>query len=143
MNESNGTSDRSDTLLDQADALMRRRNFVSSLDLAETKSAQPAGTPAEEETLALDGQDVPVLTEIIETEAMASPATASDASAAAVLQIHQKEICKTLESWLEEVLPQMLANTMSGLSEQLLAELRERARAELPARLELKPDLSE
>ncbi|SMB26281.1 protein of unknown function [Sterolibacterium denitrificans] len=141
MNESNGTSDRSDMLLDQADALMRRRNFVSSLDLAEAKSAQPAGTPAEEETLSLDSQDVPVLTEVIEAEVTASPATASDATAAAMRQIHQQKICKTLESWLEEVLPQMLANTMNGLSEQLLAELRERARAELPARL--KPDLSE
>lgn len=133
MNKTNGSSD---ALLDQADALMRRRNFSSGLNLAEAKSAPVADAPTEE-AHAFDSPDIPVLTEVIETGEMSHPATTLDENAEAMRQARQQEICKALESWLEEVLPQTLANSMDGLREHLLTELRERARIELPARLGL------
>lgn len=136
MSDMNETD--SDSLLDQADALMRRRNFAANLNPAESKPG--VNTAAVEETLALDSIelpadaadadadiDIPVLTEVVATSNLNS----------ASLSTSDQDIQQVLESWLAETLPQVVAHSMASLSEHLLAELRERAHAELAGKLHL------
>lgn len=131
MSDMNETD--SDSLLDQADALMRRRNFAANLNPAESKPG--VNTSAVEETLALDSIelpadadiDIPVLTEVVATSNLNS----------ANLPTSDQDIQQVLESWLAETLPQVVAHSMASLSEHLLAELRERAHAELAGKLHL------
>ncbi|MBV2235535.1 MAG: hypothetical protein KUL75_08315 [Sterolibacterium sp.] len=128
MSETDNDSSTTDPLLDQADALMRRRNFASSLNLGEARSLRPE-TADHETSAPSDEPDFPVLTDIV------TPGHTAEAVTLARTDASPAHSGKVLEDWLEEVLPQMLANTLDQLGEQLLNTLRERARNELPARL--------
>jgi hypothetical protein len=144
----------SDELIDKADALMRRRGFNAQLKPPETPDAPVVSPPIAEpiaepiaderllaapdilpecqETPRIDTHlaDIPTLTDIIESPVDSSDATnpplapSADARATNDLQ-------KTLDRWLEEALPQAIATAIDNMSERIIEELRDRARAEL------------
>jgi len=106
-------------LLQKADALMRRhRVFV-------------AGAVVPHETAA-DTEDVPVLTEIVDPGAAASavPAAIEDAMAA-----QHAAMAAELERWLDTELPQHVMRVLDGVTDQLIAQLSLKAKAELLPKL--------
>lgn len=155
MNEKN---DANDALLDQADALMRRRNFSASLNLAEARpsSLETPSEPDDEKTqadtsdtvdptdeqiaaaspatptAATHGADaqvqIPVLTNIIH----ASPA--ADTAATAILATDQGALEQTLTDWLQTNLPAAIASSLDELQAQWRTQLQEHLLTELQAR---------
>lgn len=152
----------SDKLLDQADALMRRRSFVAG-----TKSE-----PMESDGIAapvVDGasDDVPVLTDIVFDETAAQDSRTqgdetgiaeSEASIALrfesalrqrlsqLLMDRQALLAQEIESWLDEQMPQLVIRAMDGITDHLVALLANRAKDELLPRLEAAlrpPDIAE
>ena len=134
----------SDQLLDQADALMRRRSFVAGAKAVTAPSdIEP---PATEEAI---DQDVlaafPVLTEVIaeaEVAAEAPPLPARPDTLAVEALVeqrmreHQAQVNGEIEAWLDEHLPRLVNSAMDGITDYLVSELREHARAELLPRLQ-------
>ena len=121
-----------DSLLDQADALMRRqRLFV-------------AGTQAEAaRSLVSDGEtgqdDLPLLTEVV--GAVPNPAAHRDLRGARLIDEHRAALALQLDKWLDEQLPQLVILAMDGITDQLIALISNRVREELMPRLDaiLKP----
>lgn len=127
-----------DRLFDQADTLMRRRSFIAGAKPAATAVAEAPNTshvPAAEAgaDVLLDDLDVPVLTDIIDTAAdtPAPEQSSIDALLEARLLAQQEEFRQTLEGWLDEALPKVIAGALDGIGDYLVSELRDRARAEL------------
>lgn len=144
-------------LLDQADALMRRRSFVAG---TKSEPADAAGMS----TFADDSasEDVPVLTDEVTDEMVAQDfrtqgdetgATESEASIALrfesalrqrldqLLADRQALLTREIEAWLDEQMPQLVIRAMDGITDHLVALLANRAKDELLPRLEaaLKP----
>jgi hypothetical protein len=108
-----------DDVISQADALMRRhRSFVA-------RATDDLAPPVRENPEALDA-DIPLLTEIVDTDTLAPE------NIDAVLDALQEEIRNELSSWLVEVLPAAVANA----SQQILTELDAKARNTLLPRLQ-------
>jgi hypothetical protein len=144
-------------LLDQADALMRRRSFVA-------RSGSEPHDP-EEQTEVADAcsvEDVPVLTDVV-NEPILAPATdnpcgetaSTESEARVALRIElalrqrvsqllmdrQALLAQEIEAWLDEQMPQLVIRAMDGITDHLVALLANRAKDELLPRLEaaLKP----
>jgi len=104
-----------DDVIGQADALMRRhRSFVARS--AENSSVSEA---------TLDEADIPLLTEIVDTES-------TPQSIDALIDLLDGEIETTLSDWLVEALPAAVTNA----SQHVLAELDTKARNTLLPRLQ-------
>ena len=138
----------SDNLLDQADALMRRRSFVAGAQ------NPPGATPAQAEPAPEPpGDEVPVLTEIVALDdslLLSADSPDSDSQTTAHWQIENavrdrlaqllserySELAREIEAWLDEQMPQLVIRAMDGITDHLVALLANRARDELLPRLE-------
>lgn len=123
----------SDSLLQQADALMRRhrRVFVAG--------AEPAPKPQPVGPIEADNGDVPVLTEVFEADQLIAGASraAEDEIRArihAAVGANDAELARALERWIATQLPDALAQALDSVAEQLKLELAARLRAELLTR---------
>lgn len=123
-NEPNNATSPASPLMQQADALMRRhrRVFVAG--------AESTPTPA---------SDVPVLTEVVETDALVAAATqvAEEEVRArihAAVGANEAELARALERWIATQLPHALSLALESVAEQLKVELAARLRAELLTR---------
>ena len=123
--------DDGNSLLQQADALMRRhrRVFVAGAETA----PKPVG-PVE-----ADNGDVPVLTEVFEADQLIAGASraAEDEIRArihAAVGANDAELARALERWIATQLPDALAQALDSVAEQLKLELAARLRAELLTR---------
>ena len=147
----------SDSLLDQADALMRRRSFVAGVQSGQTGS-DGRGDAVDEAAI----EDVPVLTDVVDDDAVAQhPQIAGgdsgrmDLEARVALEIEQALrqrlnqllmdrqtlLAREIEAWLDEQMPQLVIRAMDGITDHLVSLLANRAKDELLPRLEaaLKP----
>lgn len=130
MSEPN--QDQATPLLQQADALMRRhrRVFVAGADPVATNSPADLG-------------DVPVLTEVVETDHLIANASrvAEDevrarihAAIGEAVGANEAELARALERWIATQLPHALSQALESVAEQLKVELASRLRAELLTR---------
>jgi hypothetical protein len=112
-----------DDLLLKADALMRRhRVFV-------------AGAAEQDEEVANTGQDdVPVLTEVVSSDAV--PESPPPASTSVALSKLSSVLAFELEAWLDEELPQHVMRVLDGITDQLIIQLSSKAKSELLPRLQ-------
>ena len=141
----------SDKLLDQADALMRRRSFVAGTAATEfdEQAGHAAGTELEE---------VPVLTDVVGDGAVreqhhqppddAGKKIQSEARVALqiesavrqridqLLSDRQDQLAREIEAWLDQQMPQLVIRAMDGITDHLVALLTNRAKDELLPRLE-------
>jgi len=120
----------SDKLLEQADALMRRRVFVAGAN------SEPAPAPQNQHRApATDSafEDVPVLTDVVAAQEIL-PQT--DAHIRQLLAERQQALTQEIETWLDEQLPQLVIRAMDGITDHLIALLANRARDDLLPRLE-------
>ncbi|MDD5177229.1 MAG: hypothetical protein PHQ05_12495 [Sterolibacterium sp.] len=138
----------SDNLLDQADALMRRRTFVAG---AKIESVEPVETS--EHAADAAGDEVPILTDVVNVNDAPPPAgdipmaametVASRQSEEAVrerlgqlLFERHAELSQEVEKWLDEQMPQLVIRAMDGITDHLVALLANRVRDELLPRLD-------
>lgn len=147
----------SNSLLDQADALMRRRVFVAGANsepAAPDESVQAIEPIESAATSTLE--DVPVLTDVVnakvaqeiqshaedtvylQPEAIVAGQMETDASLLfnQLLMERQAILAREIETWLDEQLPQLVIRAMDGITDHLVALLSNRARDELLPRLE-------
>lgn len=117
-----------DSLLDQADALMRRQGMF----VADTRSATEGARGLDNGgDLGLD--DLPLLTEVVGT----GPTLAADQQAAKDVSVDRLQgerraaLALALDKWLDEQLPQLVILAMDGITDHLVALITHRARAEL------------
>lgn len=124
----------SDDILDKADSLMRRHRTGGG-------AAVPgAVTPAASRNA--DGDDLPVLTEVVASpDAIPSAATRDleeilrERLVAALPQ--QRELLRReLAAWLDEQLPQLVLRVLDGVTDQLVAQINTQARMTLLPRLQ-------
>jgi hypothetical protein len=125
--------DDASSLLQQADALMRRHRRVFIAGAEAAPKPQPVG-PVE-----ADNVDVPVLTEVFEADQLIAGATraAEDEIRArihAAVGANDAELARALERWIATQLPQALSQALDSVQEQLKIELAARLRAELLTR---------
>lgn len=107
-------------LLQKADALMRRhRVFVAG-----------AGDEAGEEQ---DGEDVPLLTDVVSPEALPEAVPTQTPVDLAELR---NALAFEMEAWLDEELPQHVLRVLDGITDQLIIQLSLKARAELLPKLQ-------
>ncbi|MBI3523308.1 MAG: hypothetical protein HY066_02080 [Betaproteobacteria bacterium] len=111
----------SNNLIEQADALMRRRVFVAGAN----SEAAPTTDSASD--------DVPVLTDVVAAQAILPQA---DAHIRQLLAERQVLLTREIETWLDEQLPQLVIRAMDGITDHLVALLANRARDDLLPRLE-------
>jgi hypothetical protein len=121
------------SLLHQADALMRRhrRVFVAG--------AEPAPAPAAPADVDADALDVPVLTEVVEADALiagASRAAEDEIKARihAAVGANDAELARALERWIATQLPHAIAQALDSVADQLKLELAAKLRSELLTR---------
>jgi hypothetical protein len=143
-----------DSLIDQANKLMRRRVFVASGALPPTPLPEPAPT-IEVPTIEID--DLPVLTEVFIAEPEVAPVEVEppepvipqemiDARAMELLQaqlpFQRQAVADELAAWLDTELPQVVVRVLDGVTDQIIARVTEEARAVLVPRLQdaLEPD---
>lgn len=108
-----------DDVIMDSDAQERRfRSFVA-------RPKQPPPEPVEAPTIA-DDEEIPLLTEIVNADALAS------AQIDAILDALRKDLENGVSEWLVEVLPAAVANA----SQQILDELDSKARNTLLPRLQ-------
>ena len=145
------------SVIDQADALMRRRSFVAG--------AESGPTDGERDSDVADPgaiEDVPVLTDVVGDDVVAPHSLPpggeiagreSPAGGAAELEAALRErlnqllmdrhalLAQEIEAWLDEQMPQLVIRAMDGITDHLVSLLANRARDELLPRLEaaLKP----
>jgi len=111
-----------DDLLHKADALMsRHRVFVAG--------ATPNDPAADD----VGADDVPVLTEVISADALPEPQAAAAATDMAALR---GALASELETWLDQELPQHILRVLDGITDQLIIQLSQKARADLLPRLQ-------
>lgn len=144
----------SNNLLDQADALMRRRVFVaganseSAIPVESAHAIEPIETAAD---FALE--DVPVLTDVVGAQDIqphaGEPASLKPETIVStqmenstsphfhqLLLERQAILTREIEIWLDEQLPQLVIRAMDGITDHLVALLANRARDDLLPRLE-------
>lgn len=147
----------SSNVLDQADALMRRRSFVAE-DTSARAEADGSSDVVDQDAI----EDVPVLTDIVGDGVIAPHSvvpgdeTASTELTAGValgieqalrqrlnqlLMDRQALLAREIEAWLDEQMPQLVIRAMDGITDHLVSLLVNRAKDELLPRLEaaLKP----
>lgn len=108
-----------DDLIDRADTLIRRyRSFVA-------RPAEPV-PPAADDHPNLPDDDIPLLTEVIDAQAI------HHENVAAILESLRGEIESEISAWLVNELPASVANA----SQQILDELDSKARNTLLPRLD-------
>lgn len=119
-----------DDLLGKADALMRRhRVFV-------------AGAPEQKSLLADEGDDVPVLTEVVDAAAATPLAPADEIEAKArelaygLLAAQRGALAEELAAWLDTELPRVVMAVLDGVTDQIVAQVTAEARAALLPRLQ-------
>ena len=122
--------DEAASLLQQADALMRRHRRVF---VAGAEPPKPVG-PVD-----ADGGEVPVLTEVVEADqliATVSRAAEDEIKARihAAVGANDAELARALERWIATQLPDALSQALDSVAEQLKLELAARLRAELLTR---------
>ncbi len=140
----------SDKLLEQADALMRRRVFVAG---ANAEPGAPDQSAQVIEPIETASEDVPVLTDVVvaqdiqphaedtlrmklETIVAPQPETSTNAHINQLLAERQAVLAREIETWLDEQLPQLVIRAMDGITDHLVALLANRARDDLLPRLE-------
>jgi hypothetical protein len=102
------TEDDSD-VLSKADAfLTRRRAQLASAVIDRPAPAEPI-------------DDIPVLTQVVDAEGIASPP--------------KIDISHELDTWLDEHLPQAVAHAMDGITDKLILQIQQSAEKELLPRL--------
>ena len=144
----------SDNLLDQADALMRRRVFVAGANSGPVAPDDPEHAMESSETDADSTlENVPILTDVVVAHDIQSdakltddlkPETFSTSRAESnssrhfdrLLSERQAVLTREIETWLDEQLPQMVIRAMDGITDHLVALLANRARDDLLPRLE-------
>ncbi len=132
-----------DDLLQQANQLMRRhRSFVAG-------GAQSAVAEAP----STDRDDLPVLTEVVEepversaldsTGVGSQPAIAPERIEALALEmlferlpVQRQALAEELAKWLDSDLPEVIMRVLDGITDQLVAQIAEEARAALLPRLQ-------
>ena len=147
----------SNNVLDQADALMRRRSFVAGIQSAQ---AEADGNSDVVDQSAIE--DVPVLTDVVGDDVVAQhPAVPGDETGSMELKAgvalgieqalrerlnqllmdRQTALAQEIEAWLDEQMPQLVIRAMDGITDHLVSLLANRAKDELLPRLEaaLKP----
>lgn len=135
--------DHSDDLLQQANQLMRRhRSFVAGG--AQSAMAEVSST---------DRDDLPVLTEVVEGPAEGSspdacgvesqPVVAPERIEALALEmlferlpVQRQALAEELAKWLDSDLPQVIMRVLDGITDQLVAQIADEARAALLPRLQ-------
>lgn len=152
----------SGNLLDQADALMRRRSFVAGTKTGYAGSGEPIATVAD---AALE--DVPLLTDVVDDDDVLQHAHPQEVDAGSresedslalrieqavrqrlnqVLANRQNVLAQEIEAWLDEQMPQLVIRAMDGITDHLVALLANRAKDDLLPRLEaalMPPDEAE
>ena len=138
-----------DSLIDQANKLMRRRVFVAS-------GAQPPAPPPPEpsppiEPPAAEIDDLPVLTEVFVPEPQLPPVEVPppepvipqetiDARAKELLQaqlpFQRQAVAHELAAWLDTELPQVVLRVLDGVTDQIVGQVTAEARAALLPRLQ-------
>lgn len=129
-------SKQASSLLQQADALMRRHRRVF---VAGAEPVQDARQTGQADTSEGDPGDVPVLTEVVEADVLIAAATrtAEDEITArihAAVGANDAELARALERWIATQLPAALSQALDSVAEQLKLELAARLRAELLTR---------
>ena len=142
----------SNNVLDQADALMRRRRFVAGTD---SGNAESPATDATTDDSAIE--DVPILTDVVAQNARLPGGESGSPGLEAglaqqveqalrerlnqLLLDRQTMLAREIEAWLDEQMPQLVIRAMDGITDHLVALLANRAKDELLPRLEaaLKP----
>ena len=147
----------SSNVLDQADALMRRRSFVAE-DTSGRAEADGSGDVVDQGAL----EDVPVLTDVVGDGIVAQHSVVPDDKTARMelkagvahgveqalrqrlnqlLLDRQAVLAQEIEAWLDEQMPQLVIRAMDGITDHLVSLLANRAKDELLPRLEaaLKP----
>lgn len=135
--------DHSDDLPQQADQLRRRhRSFIAG-------GAQSAAV----ETPSTDRDDLPVLTEVVEDPAARSSLDSSDVGSQPViaperiealalemlferLPVQRQALAEELAKWLDSDLPEVIMRVLDGITDQLVAQIADEARAALLPRLQ-------
>lgn len=123
-------SNKSDDLLDKADALMRRHR-LAAIDVASEIADKDETAPDDID----DSDDLPVLTEIVDPHDAAPDLTPRPTALATRTQL-SSALTAELETWLDEALPGHIVHVLDGLADQLVGQLSQRARAELLPRLQ-------
>lgn len=118
-------------ILHQADALMKRWRANHVPLTAESGTGQPAPAPEPLDLPAEEEDDIPLLTEAVDTE-MAIAANAPPGLGPDPRQALREE----LDRWLDHALPEAVLRTLDGLADQLIGQLGQQARQELLPRLE-------
>jgi hypothetical protein len=131
-----------DDVLQQANQLMRRhRSFVAGGALPTMPEPPPT-----------DRDDLPVLTEVVESADMpllASPGVESPPAVAPEriealaremlferLPIQRQALAEELAAWLDNELPQVIMRVLDGVTDQLVARIADESRAALLPRLQ-------
>lgn len=123
--------DKPSTVLSQADALMQRHRRVSAI----TGQPLPGGSG----NAAENDDDLPVLTEIVDTSKVSEPIpdnTGPDLKAQihAAVGANDAELARILEGWIASQLPHVLSQALDNVAEQLKTELAAKLRSELLTR---------
>lgn len=123
--------ERADELLDQADALLRRHRG------AEQGAARPRA--------ALDDEDLPILTDVVDDlELVQEPASAPAAQGAAAAAPArpgdaqkglEQAVLREVESWITSEMPRILARELDQLGERLREEMLAHLQSTLAPRL--------
>ena len=136
-----------DSLIDQANKLMRRRVFVAS---GAQSPAPPPPAPIVVEPPAIEIDDLPVLTEVfvpppelppveIEPSEPLIPQEMIDARAMELLQaqlpFQRQAVADELAEWLDTELPQVVMRVLDGVTDQIISQVTEEARAVLVPRM--------
>jgi hypothetical protein len=131
-----------DDVLQQANQLMRRhRSFVAG-------GAQPTMP----ETPPTDRDDLPVLTEVVESAEQALLDSSGPESVPTVaperiealaremlferLPVQRQALAEELATWLDNELPQVIMRVLDGITDQLVAQIADESRAALLPRLQ-------
>ena len=79
--------------------------------------------------------DLPVLTEIVEEDALPVQQAYAPEPDAAWIATQRLALARELEAWLDEQLPDAVLRVLDGLSDQLITQVAARARLELLPKL--------
>lgn len=111
-------------VLGKADEFIRRRR--AQLGGAALEAPLPA-TAAED--------DIPTLTEIVDNASLPVNPAAPEAAAQKSGRDINVEVARELEAWLDENLPQVVVHVMDGITDKLIQQVHDSARADLLPRL--------